>query len=213
MGRSGWALKHKLLAPVGFVDVEKKEGQWPKVKKWNTFVMNTIMCRPPDNKINSPEGKKAVACCSNSAKALLELLLKQNPDRTLIPLGGTALALMTGQASIGPCRGRVMNLKPSSLEPLPQEQLLKIVARGYKPPEYMVQPLAVLKGLLSKQRTAWQTLPEREEKARLAREKKEAKAASRQLEKELKEQIKPYLTLLNAVLTKQRKSLSQVKSA
>jgi len=197
VGRSGWALKFKLLAPVGLIDIEQKEGQWPKVKKWNVFVMNRIMCRPPNNKINSPEGKKALACCSNSAKSLMAYLLARNPDRAVIASGGTALDLLTGQATIGPYRGRVLNWKNSYVTPMPQDSVLKIALRGVKPPAEAEPYLKILKLLLSKSRSSLKAAPLRQKKA---------------LEKEALSLAKPYLTLLSTVLTRQRKTWSQAKS-
>lgn len=221
VGRSGWALKHKLLAPVGLVEVEQKEGQWPRVKKWNCFVMNTIMCRPPDNKINSPEGKKAKVCCSNSAKSLLQYLLERNPDRVLMPLGGTALDLLTGQATIGPYRGRVLSLKPQSLTPLPKDDVIKLALKGVKPPEESKPHLKIIQLLVKQsQKTldpAWVTAWQTKEAKRLAKiQAAETKAQEKKIkaqQKELLLTIKPYLTLLNAVLKKQQKSWSQHKSA
>jgi predicted Zn-ribbon and HTH transcriptional regulator len=197
VGRSGWALKFALLAPAGFVEIEQKERGWPTVKKWNTFVMNVLMCRPPNNKINSPEGKKALVCCSNSAKNLLAYLLTQRPDRTVIPLGGTALALLTGQATIGPYRGRVLPLTPSCVEPLSLEQTLKLALKGIKAPPEAEQHLKIVKLLLQKQKMSLLMAPARIRKIQLA---------------ELKTQALPHLQIVNMLLKKQRQALKQAKS-
>jgi uracil-DNA glycosylase len=204
VGRSGWALKFKLLAPAGLVEIEEKENGWPKVTKWNTFVMNRIMCRPPDSKRGGGYGKigkKAAACCSNSAKALLKLLIAQNPDRTLIPSGGEALDLTTAQATIGPYRGRVLSLNDSYLSPMPQDDIMKKVFKGMKPPLEAETYLKIIKVIVSKSQSSLKSAPL-----------KAAKAAQKAHEMEMKSLLKPHLTLLNVVLTKQRKSLSLGKS-
>lgn len=175
VGRSGWSLKVKLLAPVQLADIETQEIGWPKVKRLNAFVMNVIMCRPPNNKITSPEGRKAVACCSNSAKALLRELLStqlgqalslvdqpemdlktqcttgQNPS-VVVPLGGTALDLMTGKDTIGSYRGRVLKLQPNALDPMDEADILKIALRGQKPPVEIMPILTVLEKIIKLQR-------------------------------------------------------------
>lgn len=154
VGRSGWSLKVKLLAPVQLADIETQEVGWPKVKKLNAFVMNVLMCRPPNNKITSPEGRKAVACCSNSAKTLLKELLAQSKDGlepVVVPLGGTALALMTGKDTIGSYRGRVLQLQPNALDCMPEADILKIALRGQKPPPEMVIPLDFIARLVKMQ--------------------------------------------------------------
>ena len=52
-----------------------------------------------------------------------------------MPLGGTALNLLTDKDVIGPYRGRVLALQPSLLEPVPEADILKVALRGVKPPE------------------------------------------------------------------------------
>lgn len=194
VGRSGWALKTRLLAPAGLATVQHREDGWDRVTKINAFIMNTVMCRPPDNKINSVEGKKAVACCSNSAKALLAWLLERNSERTLVPLGGTALHLVTGKASVGPYRGRVLKLDMGMLEPASEKAILKIALRGVKPPEEMLPHLAVLKALVSKCSSTLKAAPKRAAKSR---------------QSEVLALAKPHLLILSAVLVKCRKVLKE----
>ena len=198
-GRSGWALKAKLLAPAGLVETETTEDGWIKPKKLKCFIMNTIMCRPPGNKIASPEGKKAVACCSNSAKALLKELEKTNSKRCYVPLGGTALELLTGQDSIGQYRGRVLSLDETALQPMPEQQIWKIALRGMKPPSEALVHLKVVNSVLLKQRAAMK--PE-------ALAKKIAQAR-KSLEKETLALAKEHLKVVTTCLLKQRKAWSQ----
>jgi uracil-DNA glycosylase family 4 len=198
VGRSGWALKVKLLGPAGLTEIDDTGDGWPKVKKLKTFVFNTILCRPPKNKINSPEGKRAVACCSNSAKALVAHLLSLNPKRTLVPLGGTALGLLTGEDAISQYRGRVLTLQSGALEPMPEAEVTKIAMRGYKPPPELVPHLAVLKALLSKQRKI-ATMDEASRRALL--------------EKQCQALAKPHLKFLQAMVKSCSKSTPRRKSS
>lgn len=198
-GRSGWALKAKLLAPAQLVDTETTEDGWIKPTKLKCFIMNTIMCRPPGNKINSPEGKKAVACCSNSARALLQELERTNSTRCYVPLGGTALELLTGQDSIGQYRGRVLKFDETALQPMPEPQIWKIALRGVKPPPEALPHLKVVNALLLKQRAALK--PEAMAKVAAMREKA--------LMKEMLTLAAPHLKVVTACLLKQRKAWSQ----
>lgn len=189
VGRSGWALKVRLLAPVGLCDTEVQEDGWIKPTKLKAFVMNVLMCRPPGNKINSPEGKRAVACCSNSARALLTELLSSSPQSLLVPLGGTALNLMSEENTIAPFRGRVLLLNPVSLALTPESDILKIALRGCKPPEEFDQYGAFLKRICATQKKLF-ALSSNELRA--------------MLEKQIVSLSKPYLKLIEAVLKEQR---------
>lgn len=219
VGRSGWALRHKLLGPTGLVEIEQKEGQWPRVTKWNCFVMNTIMCRPPDNKINSPEGKKARVCCSDSAKALLAHLLERKQQRVLVPAGGTGLELVMGQATIGPYRGRVLSFNSSLLTPTSLEDKLKQLK--IKPPEEALTYIKIIGAMVKQCQKAldpvqvekWQALEAKRNAATVAREARETAKARKALEKKMLTSAKPYLQVLSTLLTKQRARWNRVKSA
>ena len=151
VGRSGWALKARLLAPVSLCDTQVMEDGWIRPTQLRTFVMNVTMCRPPNNKIASPEGKRAVTCCSNSARALLAQLL-HSQERVLVPLGGAALSLLTGLDVIAPYRGRVLTLEPERLHPRPESEIMKLALRGVKAPEEFKVHESFLKRVLTAQK-------------------------------------------------------------
>lgn len=94
------------------------------------------MCRPPGNKIDSPEGKKAVRCCANGARWQLNEAIRRNPNIMLVPNGGTALSLLRGvKTPIEPYRGRFL-VKGDEAFPYEDEaEIVKYVLRGQKPKE------------------------------------------------------------------------------
>lgn len=63
----------------------------------DVFATNVVMCRPPNNKIDTPVGRKAAACCAPSLRALIRWLLSTNPNRTIVWMGQTALAFARGK--------------------------------------------------------------------------------------------------------------------
>ena len=146
VGKAGWALRFSLLAPSDLCEAWVNKVGMPRVGDVKAFVMNVIMCRPPKNKITSKQGRRAVACCRNSAVNLLRKLLEEKP-RVPIPMGGTALALITGKDKIEPARGRPV--QATELELLTEVEVLKIALRGIKPPEEFAQHLKVIKWLLT----------------------------------------------------------------
>jgi uracil-DNA glycosylase family 4 len=206
-GRSGWALKVKLLAPAGLVETEMVEGAngelWPKIKRLKCFILNTVMCRPPDNKITSPEGKIAVACCSPSARALLTHLETLNTKRSYVPLGATALNLLLGRddLSVGTYRGRVLSFDSASLMRVPESQLKKLWATV----ESLATPyVSLIKAFLTKQRAMLK--PENQLKLVAQREKERVKAL-KTLEKETLALAKPHLKVMEICLSHTRKVL------
>ncbi len=178
-GRSGWALKAKLLAPAGLVEVERMDDGWIKPKKLKCFIMNTIMCRPPGNKINSPEGKMAVACCSPSARALLTRLEQMNDRRSYVPLGATSISLLTGREgpTVGTFRGRVLPFSLEALHHIPEGQLKKLPV-----PTEAVGYLEMVKTLISKHRHYLK--PEVQEKLALKALKDQEKALAKREKEE-----------------------------
>lgn len=72
VGKTGYFWKLEQLGPAGLARIEQRRGsKWPEVKAVEVHMMNVIMCRPPRNKIDSKEGKVAVRCCANGARAFL----------------------------------------------------------------------------------------------------------------------------------------------
>lgn len=113
VGKSGYFFKVGPLAKAELAQVAYDPGKkWGRVTRLNAFVMNVIMCRPPGNKIESPQGRKAVLCCANSARLLLQKLLAQNPARTISSVGVVSTALCVGRpkVAINEWRGRVVPL-------------------------------------------------------------------------------------------------------
>lgn len=107
----------------------------PRLGALKIHLMNVAMCRPPNNKIDSPEGKKAIRCCGNGARWQINEWLKRNPNGTILPAGGTALSLLRGSKTpIEPYRGRHMGLG-AALEYEDENEIYKYVLRGVKPKE------------------------------------------------------------------------------
>lgn len=189
VGRSGWSLKVRLLAPAGLAEVTTPEEGWPQVKKLNAFVLNTIMCRPPKNRIDSPVGRKAVACCSRSAIALLQALQQQRSERCLVPLGGTALELLTGESAISPYRGRVLQVDPAALIPLTEAEVYSRALRGLKPPTEFAPHLVVIKSLL-----AWN--------------RRQLRKRSKPMKVSVPTEALPHLGIVSAVVARQRRAMT-----
>lgn len=136
-GKSGWAMKNFLLAPAGLVDVAQVRGaKWARIRQLNAFILNVIMCRPPKNKITSPNGRKAVAACHESAIAVVKELFRIDPHRAIETLGGTALEMIqpATKGKVGVHRGRPRQIRIDLLEPMPWEKRIRILLRGKKPP-------------------------------------------------------------------------------
>lgn len=108
----------------------------PRLGKLKIHLMNVAMCRPPNNKIDSPEGKKAVRCCGNGARWQINEWLKRHPNGTILPAGGTALSLLRGtKTPIEPYRGRFMVHGNDPLHYEDEADIYKYVLRGVKPQE------------------------------------------------------------------------------
>jgi len=138
VGKTGYFFKLNHLAPRGLVELlPGREPKYPKIGRLRVHLMNVIMCRPPDNKIDSAAGKRAVRCCANSARWFLNERLRENPDRILNAMGGTALSLLRGEKTpIDPYRGRLLGPHAAlRFEYEPEIDIYKYVLRGMKPPE------------------------------------------------------------------------------
>lgn len=75
---------------------------------WHTlYKTNVILCRPPGNDIDSPEGKKAIECCREGFLEELEALVKEYKVKVLVPVGATALKAVGIEGRITKQRGSV----------------------------------------------------------------------------------------------------------
>lgn len=138
VGKTGYFMKLRHLAPLGLVTlVPGRNPKYPRIGALKVHLMNVIMCRPPKNKIDSVEGKKAVACCSNSALHIINRALAANPNISLHPAGGTALSMLRGvKTPIEPFRGRLLTREAGAPYPyVPEDVIYKKVLRGVKPKE------------------------------------------------------------------------------
>lgn len=136
-GRTGYYLRVRHLAHVQLQELlpNPRKASSPKLGRLAVKLLNTVMCRPPDNKIDSPEGKAAQLCCGNSARWRLNTLYEANPNRTWLPAGSTALSMVRGMKTpIEPYRGRPTMLA-GPLEYIPEDEIYKKVLRGRKPKE------------------------------------------------------------------------------
>lgn len=95
VGKTGYFFKLEHLVPAGVAELRPVPGrEWPRVDLTNVHLLNVIMCRPPKNKIDTPVGRAAVACCANGTRWHLRRLLRAHPDRMLRPLGNVAFGLL-----------------------------------------------------------------------------------------------------------------------
>lgn len=165
VGPSGYMTKVRYLAPAGLVTLlpNPREPEYPIVAELKAHLMNVIMCRPPKNKIESKEGKKAVWCCANSARAHLRAMIERNPKLGIIAVGGTAMDLVKGaqhkgqkklakgakrkKDSIEKLRGRPFQMDMRALEPIPEALIYKKALAGVKPPPEFVEFLKFPIGL------------------------------------------------------------------
>lgn len=137
VGKSGWAAKQFLFSKAGLVDLAETRGRrWGRIQRLNAFVLNVAMCRPPKNKITSPNGRKAVAACRNSAIAVIQKLFEIDPHRAIESLGGTALELLQPETKgkVGVHRGRPRKIRIDLLEVWEFDRIAKLCLRGKKPP-------------------------------------------------------------------------------
>lgn len=138
VGATGYYVKVRNLAPVGLVELlPGRDPKYPRIGKLNVHLMNVAMCRPHKNKIDSKEGKAAVRCCANSARYILNKLLRENPNRTLVPAGGTSLSMLRGRKTgVEAYRGRPTGSYQSfQLAYENEDDIEKYVLRGKKPKE------------------------------------------------------------------------------
>jgi len=137
-GKTGYFMRVRHLAKVGLQELLPPRPGYksPRLGRLKIYLMNVAMCRSPKNKIDSPEGKKAVRCCANGARFILNKIIAANPNITLCPAGGTALSMLRGvKTPIEPYRGRFL---VHGGEPFPYEderEIEKAVLRGVKPQE------------------------------------------------------------------------------
>ena len=74
---------------------------------WHTvYKTNVLLCRPPNNEIDSVEGRVALECCAPGFKEEVEWMEKQG-IRVLVPTGNTALGALGIEGKIGKVRGSV----------------------------------------------------------------------------------------------------------
>lgn len=134
VGKSGFMAKAFLFAPAGHTTIAQRPGQkWPRILRQNAFLMNIAMCRPPKNKITSPQGRRAVAACRDSAVALVKELFARKPSRAIQTLGATSLDVLTGTDKVGQQRGRPRKIRIDLLEVRGFEAAAKVCLRGQKP--------------------------------------------------------------------------------
>ncbi len=156
VGKTGYFFKLRHLAPLGLVSLlPGRTPEYPRIGALKVHLMNVIMCRPPNNKIDSKEGKAAVKCCANSARWFLNERLRANPNISLHPLGGTALSLLRGEkTAIEPYRGRPTGpYETLQFELEPEADIYKAVLRGRKPKEEWWPAIqTIMKRILSLQR-------------------------------------------------------------
>lgn len=157
IGKSGYFWKLEYLVPAGLARLSKRPGKnWPGVELTKIQVLNTIMCQPPKNKIDSPQGRAAQWCCVNGLLAWLRRRRQANPDLMVTPVGGTALRwLLRAKASIDQYRGRVLTELDwdAALAPIPESDIIKKVFRGKTPtdPQFLAHA-SVIEQILRWQR-------------------------------------------------------------
>lgn len=78
---------------------------------WHTaHRMNVICCRPPENEIDSEEGKAAIKCCREGFLEELEALKKAGAT-VVVPLGNTAAEALGLSGKVTKIRGSVFPLE------------------------------------------------------------------------------------------------------
>jgi uracil-DNA glycosylase family 4 len=74
------------------------------IKREHCYITNVLKCRPPNNKINTPEARKAIVKCAPATLRELESLVSPS---VIVPVGNTALNLLGINENIGRVRGSV----------------------------------------------------------------------------------------------------------
>jgi len=137
-GKTGYFMRVRHLAPVGLQELlpNARKPSSPRIGRLAIHLMNVVMCRPPDNKIDSPAGKRAQRCCANGARWFLNERITENPNIMLNPAGGTALSMLRGtKTPIEPYRGRIMMTDGQPFKYEAEEDIIKYVLRGQHPQE------------------------------------------------------------------------------
>ena len=168
-GKTGYFMRVRHLAAVGLQELIRnpRRPESPLLGALHVHLMNVAMCRPPDNKIESPIGRKAARCCANSARWHVNNILARDPNITLIPAGATALSMLRGEkTSIEPYRGRPTMLATPQLRYEPEAEIEKFVLRGVKPQEEWWEAFALwLKKFILFYRKCGRSLTKQKEKA------------------------------------------------
>lgn len=171
VGPSGYLSKIRYFPPEAVELGPGRDPKWPVVRKLKVFIANVIMCRPPRNDIDSADGKKAVKCCSPSARALVREFMEVNPEAGIQAVGAVATSLVRGQrVGINDYRGRVFEVPP--IEDEPEIDIYRYVLRGVKPPEWWKPNEKVLRQILGWNRKSWRKVnappkPVKEKKVRV----------------------------------------------
>jgi uracil-DNA glycosylase len=76
------------------------------IGRHNAYLTNIISCRPPENDLDSPEGKEALQCCRPGFEAELDRLYDLGV-RTLVPMGAKPAAALGIEGAIHKVRGSV----------------------------------------------------------------------------------------------------------
>src|SRR5512136_2522182 len=76
------------------------------IHRHNAYLMNMILCRPPENDLSSPEGVEAVESCRPGFEEELSKLYDLGV-RVLVPLGANPTAALGIEGSIHKVRGSV----------------------------------------------------------------------------------------------------------
>jgi uracil-DNA glycosylase family 4 len=98
----------------------------PRDKLW---IANTILCRPPENAINSPEGASAVSCCRNGLSDEL-LAMRRNGVRVIAAMGAVAAEALGLEGSISKIRGSVYVHKRTEMLIVPMLHPAAILRHG-----------------------------------------------------------------------------------
>lgn len=92
---------------VGAAGAKLKEACASAGLVWHTtYKTNVVLCRPPNNEIDSVEGKMARECCLPGFKEEVKWMESQG-FKVLVPTGNTALGALGLEGKIGKARGSV----------------------------------------------------------------------------------------------------------
>lgn len=159
VGASGHWLRANVLVPGGMARFEGTRGVTSTAREIeynsNILLCNVLLCRPPNNKIASREGRVALLCCLASFRAFVHELLTVLPpkrERAFVAMGDTAATALFGTSRpITAIRGRVFELR--DVPPGPTEDTVdRYALRGVKPPPAWTKHEKILKAILAVQR-------------------------------------------------------------